>query len=87
VAPAFIGKAALGRTRRPPRNSAGPAAQASGLLLQAATIESPLCGAAMPVDELERVAGQEKFVGVLFWFFWLLFGVIIVVDLILALMH
>lgn len=41
----------------------------------------------MPVDEMEPVAGQEKFVGVLFWFFWLLFGVIIVVDLILALMQ
>jgi hypothetical protein len=52
-----------------------------------AKIESPLCGAAMPVDELDPVTAQEKFVVLLFWFFWLLFGVIIVVDLILALMH
>jgi hypothetical protein len=39
------------------------------------------------VQEPEPVAGQEKFVVVLFWFFWMLFGAIIVADLLLAVMH
>ena len=42
----------------------------------------------MPLlDDPEPVGGQEKFVALLFWFFWMLFGAIIVADLILVLMQ
>ena len=35
----------------------------------------------------EPFTGQERFVVVLFWFFWMLFGVIIVADLTLAVLY
>jgi hypothetical protein len=74
--------AVRGRASTSPRH----AAWAPGLLNNT-KIDFPPVELPMPVDDSEPIAGQEKFVALLFWFFWMLFGTIIVVDLILALMH